>query len=303
MRAPREFQLAAADGTLLYVADSPGDVSPGDASPSNRPHANRRGVVLMHGLGEHCGRYPHVVRFFNEGGWSVRCYDHRGHGRSGGARGDQPDSEAILRDAKMVVDDFALQFDTPPLLLGHSMGGLWAARFATAALSPLCGLILSSPALAVPLSGPQKMLLKALGLITPGLAVPNGLQTRYLSHDPAVEVAYNKDPLVHGKITPRLLNGMLSAVEYAQSHASSLAIPTLMIVAGDDHLVDASGSDAFFAGLKPGIGTMHRYAGYYHEIFNEVNAARVFEDVRSWLQARQMEGFGADEPAPLPAVG
>jgi alpha-beta hydrolase superfamily lysophospholipase len=82
----------------------------------------------MHGLGEHCGRYAHVARFFNEHGWSVRTYDHRGHGRSGGARGDVPDHEAVLRDAKIVVDDFAQRFDAPPLLLGHSMGGLSPQR-------------------------------------------------------------------------------------------------------------------------------------------------------------------------------
>lgn len=293
MRAPREFQLATADGILLHVVDS----------PAIRPNTAPRGMVLMHGLGEHCGRYAHVVRFFNECGWSVRRYDHRGHGKSGGARGDQPDGEAILRDARLVIDDFAREFDTPPLLLGHSMGGLWAARFATEALSPLCGLILSSPALAIPLTGPQKMLLKTLGAIAPGLGVPNGLQTRYLSHDPAVEAAYKKDPLVHSKITPRLLNGMLDAVEYAQTHAAALAIPTLMIVAGDDRLVAASGSDAFHTRLKPGIGTMHRYADYYHEIFNEVDAARVFEDMRNWLGTQQFGSSGESEPAPLPAAG
>lgn len=294
MRAPREFQLAAGDGTTLYVVDSPASVSPG---------AGKRGVVLMHGLGEHCGRHAHVARFFNENGWSVRRYDHRGHGRSGGARGDMPDGAAILRDAKLVIDDFARQFDTLPLLVGHSMGGLWAARFATGHLSPLSGLILSSPALAIPLSGPQKLLLKTLGAIAPGLAVPNGLQTCYLSHDPAVEAAFKQDSLTHEKITARLLNGMLDAVDYAQQHASTLAVPALMVVAGDDRLVDASGSDAFFARLKPGVGTMHRYADYYHEVFNEVGAARVFDDIRNWLGAQQFGASDGDKPAPASAVG
>ncbi|MGH8806460.1 MAG: lysophospholipase [Noviherbaspirillum sp.] len=242
----------------------------------------------MHGLGEHCGRYAHIAHFFNDGGWSVRTYDHRGHGRSGGARGDAPDDEAVLRDAKIVVDDFARQFEEPPLLLGHSMGGLFAARFATASLSPLRGLILSSPALAIPMSAAQKLLLKVLGNIAPGLAVPNGLQTRYLSHVQAVVDAYEKDPLVHPKITPRLLHSMLDATNFSHAHASSLAIPTLMLVAGDDHMVDASGSDAFHARLRPGIGTLHRYPDYYHEVFNEVGAARVFDDVRNWLDKQRL---------------
>ena len=108
---------------------------------------------------------------------------------------------------------------------------------------------------------------------------------------------------MHSKITPRLLNGMLDAVEYAHSHASALAIPTLMVVAGDDRLVDAGGSDAFHARLKPGIGTMRRYAGYYHEIFNEVGAAQVFADMHDWLDALQPGASGESEPAPLPAAG
>lgn len=291
MRPTRELELIATDGTRLFVADWL-------TAPSQ---GRRHGVVLMHGLGEHCGRHAHVARFFTERGRSVRTYDHRGHGRSGGPRGDTPDNDAILRDAKIVFDDFARQCNEPPLLLGHSMGGLFAAHFATAGMSLLRGLILSSPALAIPLSGAQKLLLNTFGAIAPGLAVPNGLQTACLSHDPAVEAAYRQDPLVHSKITSRLLRSMLSSLDYAHSHASALAIPTLLVVAGDDRLVDASGSDAFFARLGPGVGTMHRYAGYYHEIFNEVGAARVFDDVQDWLRAHALDFPAHNEPTAIPA--
>ncbi|WP_334187963.1 alpha/beta hydrolase [Noviherbaspirillum sp.] len=275
LTSPVERRLNAADGTPLQVVDWPVD----------RAQGNGRGVVLMHGLGEHCGRYSHVAKFFNDNGWSVRSYDHRGHGRSGGARGDVPDNEALVRDAKVVIDDFARQFDAPPLLFGHSMGGLFAARFAIAGLSPLQALILSSPALALPLSAPQKLLLGVLRAAAPGFGVPNGLQTRYLSHDPAVETAYKNDPLVHPKISARLLTAMFSAVDFAHAHAPTLKIPTLMVVAGDDRLVDASGSDAFFARLAPGIGTMRRYPNFYHELLNETGAQQVFDDMRHWMSA------------------
>jgi alpha-beta hydrolase superfamily lysophospholipase len=133
----------------------------------------------------------------------------------------------------------------------------------------------------------QGMLLKALGAVAPGLGVPNGLQTRYLSHDPAVVAAYEKDPLVHPKISARLLTGMLEAGTCARHHAAVLKIPTLLLVAGDDRLVDASGSEVFYNRLSPGVGTMHRYADYYHEIFNEVGAARVFADLRDWLSQQE----------------
>lgn len=268
---PREHSLSAADGVPLFVADWPLGAGAGE------------GIVLMHGLGEHCGRYAHVARFFNDCGYAVRSYDHRGHGRSGGPRGDALDAETVIQDAKRVIDDFSANLSEPPLLLGHSMGGTFAAFYATRALSPLGGLILSSPALAISLSGTQKLLLQVLGAIAPGFGIPNGLKSQYLSHRPEVVKAYNSDPLVHRKISARLLRAMLQAIEFAQNHASALGVNTLLLVAGDDHLVDASGSDAFFGKLTPGVGSMHSYAAYYHEIFNEVEAGRVFDDVRAWL--------------------
>ncbi|HEX2530667.1 MAG TPA: alpha/beta hydrolase [Burkholderiaceae bacterium] len=282
--AAREHSLRAADGTPLFVADWSADAQ----------QTARGGIVLMHGLGEHCGRYTHVVRFFNACGWSVRTYDHRGHGRSGGAPGDVPDGEAVFRDAELVIADFARQFDEPPLLFGHSMGGLFAARFAAGALAPLRGLILSSPALALPLNSAQKLLLKTLGAIAPGLAVPNGVPTRYLSHDPAVIKAYDEDPLVHPKISARLLNCMLEAIGFAQMHASALTIPTLLVIAGDDRIVDVSGSQTFFRQLRPGIGTIHVYPDFYHEVFNEVDARRVFGDVHAWLAAHHWSAATQD---------
>lgn len=270
MTEPREHWLTAADGTELFVRDWPLE-------------AAGAGVVLLHGIGEHSGRYAHVARFFNEQGYAVRTYDHRGHGRSGGARGDVPGADALIEDARLAIEDFARRLARPPLLVGHSMGGLYAAYYATRGVSPLSGLILSSPALAIRLSGAQRLLLRLLEAAAPGLGVANRLDVRYLSHRPDVIEAYSSDPLVHRRISARLLNSMLAAAEYAQAAASGLNVRTLVLVAGEDRLVDARGSVAFHAQLAPGVGTLHRYAGYYHELFNEAEAGRVFEDVRAWL--------------------
>lgn len=267
-----QSKLTAADGIAISI----NDWHPQDAASG--------GVILMHGLGEHGGRYARVVQFFNKLGLAVRTYDHRGHGRSGGSRGDVPDDDRILDDAKMVVDDFATQFAAPPLLLGHSMGGLFAARFAVENRSPLRGLILSSPALGLPMSGGQKLLAKLLLAIAPGLALPNGLERRFLSHDQKVVDAYNNDPLVHPKISARLLRCMIASIDIALAKASALHLPTLLVVAGDDHLVNPSGSQAFFDRLPPGVGTIHVYPQLYHEIFNEFEAERVFGDLQTWLQ-------------------
>jgi alpha-beta hydrolase superfamily lysophospholipase len=269
-----EFVLPALDGTALFVRDWP--------LPLGSPAHD--GVVIMHGLGEHCGRYAHVARFFNALGFAVRTYDHRGHGKSGGARGDVPDQDAMLRDARMVINDFSKQLDAPPLLFGHSMGGLFAARFATEGLAPLRGLILSSPALALRMSAIQAALLKVATVLIPGVGVANGLQTRYLSHDGEVIQAYENDALVHGKISARLLNAMLQAIKYAHEHVQTLTIPVLLLVAQDDQLVDPAGSERFAEKLAPAVSNAIFYPGFYHEIFNELDAARVFDDLRIWLE-------------------
>lgn len=270
--ALQSHQISAADGTMLYVTDY------------LLPASQARGsVVIMHGLGEHSGRYRHVAAFFNECGLSVRCYDHRGHGRSQGKRGDVINGDPMLQDAEIIIDDFSARFAEPPFLFGHSMGGLFAARFALSHLSPLRGLILSSPALALRLSALEGKLLKVLHKVAPSLAVSNGVSPALLSHDTKVVTAYKADPLVHRKISARLLTSMLSSIDYCQSHAATLTIPTLLLVAGGDRLLDPEGSKRFFAHVPAGMAQMHVYEGMYHEIFNELEAERPFADLRMWL--------------------
>jgi alpha-beta hydrolase superfamily lysophospholipase len=269
---PANHQIAMMDGTMLAVSDY--------LLPASQ---TRGGIVIMHGIGEHSGRYRHVAEYLNEAGWSVRVYDHRGHGRSQGPRGDVRAEGDIVQDGKIVIDQFAELLGAPPFLLGHSMGGLFAADFALAGLSPLRGLILSSPALAVPLTGVQKTLLKLMQAVAPHVGVANKLPLQFLSHDENVVAAYRADPLVHAKISASLLHAMLAAVARSQQNASTLAIPALMLVAGDDHLVDAEGSKRFFAKLPPGRAEFHCYDNFYHEVFNEPDRARPLADLRTWL--------------------
>ena len=271
--ALQSHQISAADGTMLYVTDY------------MLPAAQVRGsVVLMHGLGEHSGRYHHLAGFFNECGLSVRAYDHRGHGRSQGKRGDVINGDPMLQDAEIIVDDFCTRYAHPPFLFGHSMGGLFAAHFALSRLSPLRGLILSSPALALRLSALQAHMLKLMHKLAPSIGVPNGLSPTFLSHDTKIVATYKSDPLVHRRISARLLRSMLSSIAYCQSHAGSLSIPALMLVAGDDRLVDADGSRQFFAHTLPGMAEIHVYDGMFHEIFNELDAQRPHADLKRWVE-------------------
>lgn len=268
-------QLTSADGTMLFVSDY------------LLPAAEARGsVVIMHGLGEHCGRYRHIANFFNALGLSVRCYDHRGHGRSQGARGDVVNGDPMLLDAQIVIDQFAAQFRQPPFLFGHSMGGLFATRFALSGASRLRGLILSSPALALRLSAAQRLMLDVMHKVAPRLGVPNGLNPDFLSHDRAIVAAYRADPLVHNKISARLLKSMLRATAACEAQAATLQVPALLLVAGDDRLVDPEGSMRFARLAPSGMAELKRYPGFFHEIFNEPEQALPFADLAQWLDER-----------------
>ncbi len=267
--------LEMQDGTRLHCADY---------FPSSNPHS---AVVFMHGLGEHSGRYEHVAAFFCAHGYAVRSYDHRGHGKSQGERGDIPHHTALLDDAHEVIRHW--QANCPQsvarhLLLGHSMGGLFAAKVASCGSCALDGLVLSAPALAIRMNVIQRALLKILSSLAPGLTLSNGLETTYLSHDPKVIASYRNDDLVHGRISARLLNSMLDAMTDVHIHAAALTLPTVLLVAGDDRLVDSSGSLKFAQACPKNVLRLHTYETLYHELFNELHSSDVFDDVSAWLE-------------------
>jgi alpha-beta hydrolase superfamily lysophospholipase len=247
----------------------------------------RASIVIVHGLGEHSGRYAHLAMRLNALGFNVRAHDQRGHGRSQGARGALAHSDDLLSDLKLVVDDFSHQQKNVPFMLGHSMGGLVAARFATLQLSPLRGLVLSSPALAFHLSAVQRVLLAVASRLAPSLKAPNKLDLKALSHDATVIAAYQGDALVHDIATPRLVRFMQEAGASVLRDAFRITQPVLLQVAGQDRLVDPEGSRVWFGRLAPLVGTMHWYDDAYHEIYNESveRRARVLADLSAWLGA------------------
>lgn len=269
---PQESWFDAADGTRLFCRDW--------------PLAGAVGAVqLVHGLGEHGGRYTTLAALFNQAGLSVRICDHRGHGNSGGRRGSLIAPDDLLQDLKLVFDDFARRQRCTPMLFGHSMGGLVAARLATGGFSPVRALMLSSPALALDLTPAQHMLLKLSSWLAPGYSLPTALPAERISHDPAQVRAYRHDPLNHGKIAPRMLNFMLDAMAQVQRDAGTFTKPVLLQVAGDDAFVAARGSQAFFDALPGDNGRLHWYPHAYHELFNEEAAIRrqAEDDLRRWL--------------------
>ena len=255
----------------------------------------RRGsILLVHGLGEHSGRYCHVAERLTALGLVTRGYDLRGHGRSGGARGSIPRTDTLLADLRYVFEDLDRGGDAPPLLLGHSLGGTVAA-LATAGgwISPRA-LILSSPALALHVSRPQSALIALARRLIPDRALPNRLPLDRLSHERGEVAAYRADPLVHDRITPRMYGFLADAGAAVRRDAARLRVPTLLLAAGDDGLVDARGSRELAAALPAGVAEVHFYDGLYHELFNErePDRTRVLDDLAAWIE-RVLSGYGA----------
>ena len=275
------------DGSSLFVRDW-------------RPaKGTGRGIYLLHGLGEHCGRYDALARRLCARGWRVRAHDHVGHGRSSGRRGVIERPEQMVEHATRLVEAFADELGSPPVLLGHSMGGALAADLALHHGSRIGAVVLSSPALAAGVNRVRRMLVRLLGRLAPGLALANGIDPTNLSHDPATVQAYVDDPLVHRLISPRLARWIFASGARSRSDAPSLALPTLLLVAGADALVDPQGSRAFADRAPPSLLTLHWYATLRHEIFNErePDRTRVIEDLEHWLDSIGAAGAAAGDQA------
>lgn len=250
--------------------------------------AQRGTVIVVHGLGEHAGRYDALARRLNEWGFAVRGYDQYGHGESGGVRGGLPSDTRLLDDLADIVDSTRHRMEpgTPLLLLGHSLGGLVAARLVALQMCPVDGLILSSPALNAGLTAWQQFLVSVLPALLPNLRVGNGLLPQYLSHDPAVVAAYRADPQVHDRISARLARFIALAGPAVLAAAPGWTVPTLLLYAGDDRLVNPQGSRDFAAAAPAARVQARCFDALYHEIFNEPDADPVFDALHAWIDQR-----------------
>lgn len=269
--------FVAMDGDNIVLQDWP--------VPDDR--ALRGVVLLVHGLGEHAWRYDALAQRLTAWGFAVRGYDQYGHGESGGVRGGLPSDTRLLDDLVDVLESTRTRLppDTPLILLGHSLGGLLAARLVALCPDQVQGLVLSSPALDLGLSGFQKILLTMLSRFAPDLRLGNGINPALISHDPAVVAAYRDDPLIHRRISARVVRFMLDAAQATLAQAPRWQVPTLLMYAEADRIVDPAGSRAFAAAAPPSVVSVRAFEGLYHEIFNEQDAEPVFTCLQQWLDA------------------
>ncbi len=251
------------------------------------PHEQASAAVLfVHGLGEHSGRYVQLAQWFQQRGYAVRGYDQRGHGHTPGQRGALRHADDLLDDLATVYTDYANHLPNPPLLLGHSMGGLVALRTVLDGRIAPPALILSSPALRSWEPRWLVRLARVLNVVAPRLPLRNRLAFAQVSHDPQVVATYRRDPLRSGWITPRLADFIFRAGAACIADAARLAQPTLLLVAESDQLVDPSGSREFSRAAMPtGQLTTRFFSMLYHELFNEADPwrAQVLLQLGDWL--------------------
>lgn len=243
-------------------------------------------IALIHGFGEHSGRYTHVADFFNKNGYAVFALDNRGHGQSGGKRGHAPTYDSYMDDIEVFLNYVATQSAGKPVFLyGHSMGGNLALNYLIRRQPALKGVIATGPW--VQLAFEPKPILVTIGKlmrsIFPSFSQDSGLNQTHISKDAAVVEAYKNDPLVHGKITASASLSLLEAGEFLNNYAGEMPISTL-IMHGDEDLLTSQPASEAFAKRVSGPVTYKKWEGMYHEIHNEPQQLEVFNYTLGWLE-------------------
>lgn len=240
-------------------------------------------VVLVHGLGEHSGRYDHVCDFFTREGLEVVAPDQRGFGRSGGPRAWVDRWETLYDDLELQVRAARDKAPGRPLVLyGHSLGGLLALGYVLDGRTPPDALVLSAPALAAAIPGWKKALARLISRVAPRTMIANGLDASYLSKVPEVASAYVADPLnVHGSTAQLGAEGFRAQARVV-GHIDRLAIPTLVVHGTDDRIVPETASRILEG--RPGV-TRRVYPGGRHELHNDEEAPVVLADIVGWMRA------------------
>lgn len=253
--------------------------------------AKKRGtLVITHGISEHSECYAKTAERLTQFGWSVCVWDLRGHGRSEGKRGYVRDFDDFARDLDTLLKylNENKRFDGPFALIGHSLGGLITLRHVLTAdsYSPKpFAIALSSPALGVALQVPvvKDLGARLLNRVLPSLTLYNEIRYEDLTRDPEHLKTYQTDALRHDKISPALYLGMLDTMAFVKAQGPRLKLPILIQAAGQERIVSLDAIKEFYSTIETENKKLIVYEESYHEIFNDLDREKVFEDLNSFL--------------------
>jgi len=271
------------DGTVLYCH-------------SRRLKKAKASLLVVHGLGEHSGRYESFIKRVHKMGMDVHLLDLRGHGRSTGIRGHVDSFEQYYNDLEYWIKHLegsgVLRMELPCFLLGHSLGGLISLGFIAQRKEitgvKFSGLILSAPALGIAsLWAPlQYQFSQKIPRLFKSIHISNGINPSQLTHDKTVVKDYIDDPLVHSWVTPGFFQGFMDSVKSLPKLIKHIKIPTLFLLAGNDSIVSTEAAEIFAKKLSaayPGQITIKIFHKFYHEIFNETKKDRADLILKKWI--------------------
>lgn len=249
-----------------------------------------KGVVnLIHGLGEHSGRYEHVAEAFTQAGYHLTAFDLRGHGLSEGKKGFSPSWDHLLDDMELFLTESQkqLDLDLPQFLYGHSLGANLVLTYGLQRKPDLSGIIATGPAIKLAFEPPKFKLFvgKVLANIAPSFSMSNELERAALSRDAAVVKAYEDDVYVHDRISARLAMDLFASGQYALDHAENFHLPLLLMHGTCDRINLYSASKEFAARGNGNISLI-LYDDCYHEIHNDLDKEQVIQNMVTWLDQK-----------------
>ncbi|WP_121967971.1 alpha/beta hydrolase [Leptolyngbya sp. BC1307] len=277
------------------LTETTADISAADANPSATAGSPIRGVLaLIHGLGEHSGRYCNVVKALTAEGYAVFAFDNQGHGRSEGQRGHIDHWQDYRKNTQAFLQMVRQQEPTAPLfLMGHSLGGLIVLDYVLrGAQSPqfqavnVRGIVVSAPPIQPfnsTASSARIALARLLSGLLPRLTLRMGLDKSGLSRCPEVTDQIADDPLVHSCVTLRWGTETLDTIQWVKAHIDQLQLPILLIHGEADPIIAPAGSHQIFQQIQTPDKTLNLYPGSYHEPHNDLDAEVVTADLVNWL--------------------
>lgn len=249
--------------------------------------------ALVHGQGEHSGRYYQLANWFTARRIAVVGFDQQGYGRSEGRRGFAVSYEALLDDIGQFLERVHERYRGRRLILyGHSMGGNLCMNYVLKRRNPgLSGLIASSPWIKLPFETPafREVADRLIRSYTPTLILPTGLAVHFLTHDPEIIEMYKFDPYVHDKLDARTGLEILNAGNWLDAFQGVFPLPLLLMHGGEDRITDPQASRNFAERVQGPI-TFKLWPEMYHELQNEIGCEAVYEYALRWANGTGESG-------------
>ncbi|MEK6303232.1 MAG: lysophospholipase [Acidobacteriota bacterium] len=271
-----EETVTATDGLRLFVR--------------RRDIANAHGeIAIVHGFGEHSGRYDHLGAHLNAHGYSVTAYDHRGHGLSDGLPGHVEKFKEYEDDLDRILAAIRGRTTGRPIfLVGHSMGGLVALRYLASPRDGIAGAAISAPLIGLASPPPiHKVIIGRLAArFAPHFRLNNEINPAVLSRDPEVGKAYATDPLVNRKVSANWFAEATRAMQELNEWAPRITLPLIVMHGTEDRLASVDATRRLFERIGSSDKEIVIYPGFFHELFNEPEKQEIFDRVTEWIDRR-----------------